>query len=126
MTSRVGARKPTDAEIEELIDIEQLLVNAFEDAWGSSPKVEKATSARARLAMAPTPEVQSEDPPSEPEPKQDSQGEGEAETEINEMDLRKMTAAQLRKFCKDNDMASPPDFLRNRDGIVDWMMSQAE
>lgn len=115
-----GSKEGSDADIEDLIDIEQMLGQAFEDAWGSSPKVERATSAKVRNL----PPVNSEDPPSEPEPEQDSQGEGEAE--VSEMQLRKMTAVQLRKFCKDNGMEQPPEFLRNRDGIVDWMMAQSD
>jgi hypothetical protein len=113
-----GQKEATDAEVEEMIDPEDLLVQAYEDAWGSSKVVERATSPRVNTA------VQSEDPPSEPKPEQDSQGEGEAE--VTEMELRKMTAVQLRKFCKDHDMEAPPEFLRNRDGIVDWMMAQSE
>lgn len=125
-----GEKVATDWTPADMIDPEILLAAAYEEAWGDSSTVRAAVgttatsprgeAVRRQLAAV----IQPKDPPSEPEAEQDAQAKGEGVTEITEIQLRKKTPAALRKLCETEGYGKPPAYLKNSDGIVDWMVGQ--
>jgi hypothetical protein len=124
---------------EFLKDPEELLVAAYDEAWGTpdSGKVKavkkdqesKAASVRSKISVVRNepaesafPETpQGEDPPSEPEEETtDSSG----EKVVSESDLRAMKVEELLTLCNDEGFGRPPVRLKTPDQIVDWMIEQ--
>ena len=114
---------PVDLRKEEWKDIEALLQQAWDDAWGDpnqaaankqaseTPETPAVTSTTGRVTIAATPKVQPEEPPFK-----------EAETEYKEADLRAMDRDDLRTLIERDMKMVPPSTLTTTDAIVDWLM----
>jgi hypothetical protein len=121
-----GQDKTSDPiDTDRLRDPEELLVAAYDEAWGNSAKA-ATTSAKASQAKA---EASLEDQlaaearrtrikreePKDPEP----------EREVTEAELRAMEPWDLVKLCKDEGYGEvPQEHAKTSDSIVDWMLSQ--
>ena len=111
---------PIDLRKDEWKDIEAMLQQAWDDAWGNpeiaeanrwaaeSAPQEKGEPARARVTIAPSPK-QDEEPPFE-------------EKVVQEADLRKMDYEVLLKLIKAEMDLEPPPTLVTTDAVVDWML----
>ena len=120
-----GTPTPIDLRKEDWKDIEALLQQAWDDAWGdpnqaqanlqasSTPAVATpaVTSKTGRVTIAATPKPQPEEPPFE-----------EAEVEYKEADLRAMDRDLLINMIQTDMKMSPPSTLKTTDAIVDWLL----
>ena len=134
-----GDRKKTEYDVEslgeksidlskyELHNIEEMLSQAYDDAWGDSNKA-RATEAKAAenesegkliSLMNRAKAEQSEDPPSKPEAPSEA-----AEGEVSESWLRKQTAEDLLAFLKKQGVMVPDDETKSTNMIVDWLIAQ--
>lgn len=120
-----GPQSPVDFSKFEMKDIEALLAQSWEDAWGSPDLVktnQEGTAAAVeskpvkpggaspakRITIAPQPAE--EEPPFE-------------EKVYREADLRKMDYEDLLSLVKTDVGQAPPDGLSTTDEVVDWLMS---
>jgi hypothetical protein len=122
---------PVDPNLYELKDIEVMLKQQWDDAWGEGKdKVQKkrtdpwepveaagATGRSAgqkparRTTIAPAPkEAAQEEPPFE-------------EKTYQEADLRRMDYEDLVALVKSDMDVTPPDTVTTTDGVVDWLMN---
>ena len=112
---------PIDLRKEEWKDPEELLQQAWDDAWGDPNQAaanRQATEAAAKPVMsrptiAPAPKVQSAEPPSEPQ----------EEKTFQEADLRKMDRDLLINLIGEEMQLPVPATLKTTDAIVDWLMA---
>jgi|KBSMisStandDraft_5_1062788.scaffolds.fasta_scaffold65631_5 hypothetical protein len=106
---------PVDLHKEEWKDIEALLQQAWDDAWGdpnqaaANKQASESTQALKLPTIAPTPK-QSENPPFE------------EEKVYNEADLRHMQFSDLVVLVQEQMKMSPPTTLKTPDAVVDWLM----
>jgi hypothetical protein len=104
---------PVDLRKEDWKDIEALLQQAWDDAWGDPSQAaanRQATEAPKRPTIAATPKPQPEEPPFE------------EEKAYNEADLRSMDHTALVKLINDEMKMIPPSTLTTSDAVVDWLM----
>lgn len=110
-----GMETPINVADYDLPDIEQMLQQAYDDAWGDpnqaaanrqASKKEEVKEAPKRMAIAPQPE----EPPFE-------------EPVYQEADLRKMTVEEITALVKREVKQPPPEKFHTTDEIVDWLMS---
>lgn len=126
----VEANAPAEIDLSkfELKDIEQMLVQAYDEAWGDSAKVKATKQAlddaeaqdklKARMDKA-----QAEQPlPPPSEPKADAKAAGE--TEVSEADLRAKSFPALVAFLTKEGVTVNEDVLETGDvnTIVDWLL----
>lgn len=97
-------------------DIEAMLQQSWDDAWGDSAQAESNKKATAeakesprRATIAATPK-QDDDPPFE------------EEKVYKEADLRRMNREDLLKIIADDMSMVPPSSLATSDAVVDWLM----
>ena len=106
---------PVDLRKEDWKDIEALLQQSWDDAWGDPNQAaanKQATEAPPkRPTIAATPKPQPEEPPFEP-----------AEKEYQEADLRAMDREDLRTLIERDMKMVPPSTLEPSDAVVDWLM----
>ena len=118
-----GTPTPVNLRKEEWKDIEEMLVGAYEDAWGDGPQAqanrqgeprEAAVAAKVkRAAIAPQPvAVAPEEPPFEPE------------KVYAEEELRAMAVEDLLVLVKSNLALQVPDGLSTSNEVVDWLLTQ--
>lgn len=116
-----GPQTPIDVSKYDLMDIEKMLQQAWDDAWGdpnqaaanaqgaSSAAGSKEVKGKPRsLAIAPQP--QPEEPPFE-------------EPVYQEADLRKMNIEEIRDLVKREVGQEAPDKFTTTDEVVDWLMT---
>jgi hypothetical protein len=110
---------PVDLRKEEWKDIEAMLQQAWDDAWGDPNQAQAnlqasntpaAPTAARRPTIAPAPAEQPSEPPFE------------EEKAYNEADLRSMDFAGLVTLIQDEMKMSPPTTLRDSNAVVDWLM----
>lgn len=121
--------KPIDLSKYDLHNIEDMLAQAYNDAWGDSNKA-KVTQAKAqenesegKLINLMKNEAKvdlPQDPPSEPEA-QSVEAEGE---EVSESWLRSQNKPALLKFLEKQKIEVPADETKSTDTIVDWLIAQ--
>lgn len=112
---------PVDLRKADWKDIEKMLQDAWNQAWGDpkqaeanalasaeAPAEEAAASRPKRATIAP--QKQDDEPPSEPE------------VVYKEEDLRAMDHGVLLKLVKAEMDLTPPPSLKTSDAVVDWMM----
>lgn len=148
----IEAGSPDDMEIDlseteqYKRDPEELLAQAYEDAWGDDAKVrntkatakeaEDTSSLKAKLqrSAAVQRQLDEEAPTRDKEtvevtpdlPKEaPSSKTVEQEKIVTEDELRRMDPWDLVKLCKDEGFGTPPqDVAETTDKIVDWMLTQ--
>jgi hypothetical protein len=104
---------PVDLRKEDWKDIEALLQQAWDDAWGDPSQAaanKQATEAPKRPTIAATPKPQPEEPPFE------------EEKAYNEADLRSMDHTALVHLIEHEMKMVPPSTLETSDAVVDWLM----
>jgi len=113
---------PIDLRKEEWKDIEAMLQQAWDDAWGDPEAAERnkaaaeMQTARPRATIAPAPkrvapkEVAPEEPPFE-------------EKSYREEDLRAMELPKLVETIRADMKVTPPETLKTSDEVVDWLMA---
>jgi hypothetical protein len=108
---------PVDLHKEEWKDVEALLQQAWDDAWGdpnqaaaNKQATESAPAEAKRPTIAPAPKPQPEDPPFE------------EEKAYNEADLRSMDHTALVHLINNEMKMVPPSTLQTSDAVVDWLM----
>lgn len=105
---------PIDLRKEDWKDIEGLLQQAWDDAWGdpnqaaANRQASEVPAAPKRPTIAPAPKQ--EEPPFE------------EEKAYNEADLRRMDHAALVALIKTEMKMTPPVTLVTTDSVVDWLM----
>lgn len=122
---------PVDVSKYDKKDIEQMLVDSYNEQWGN-PAVARETATKAAqatqestvvakvrglsVAPAPTPvQVVPQDPPSDPETQQ--------EKEVKEEDLRQMSFEEITLLVK-SEVGDPiPAEADTTDKVVDWLMN---
>lgn len=122
------------AQQPELKDIEPLLAQSYNEAWGTpetaavtraaAAQAERESDVAAKVAahkMAVQSQLQTDVPPSEPESENVPMDSGE-DTVVTEAELREMPLIRLLKFCDSNGL-DVPEGLDSVDGIVDWMLA---
>jgi hypothetical protein len=117
-------------------DPEEMLVQAYEEVWGSvaglgataakkaeeKPKNRRLGVAKSEPKEETFPETkQGEDPPSEPEAETTS---ATGERVVTEDELRDMDVDTIRNLCETEGFGKPPAKLKTTDSIVDWMLEQ--
>lgn len=141
-----GNAVPIDLSAYQLLDIEAMLQNAFEETFPdfnpdggdqSSPSgTGSATTTPSSTPSSPPSSVtaairdsiqntkQSQNPPSEPAAVQNSapQESGEKEVELTMDQLQTMTPAQLKELCQGNG-TPVPDEVSEQGEIIDWMVA---
>jgi hypothetical protein len=116
-----GTPTPVDLHKEEWKDIEAMLQQAWDDAWGdpnqaaanrqASETAAVAPVATVRPTIAPAPAVAPEEPPfDQPEPT------------FQEADLRQMSHGALLALIKASMGLTPPTTLITTNAVVDWLM----
>jgi len=111
---------PVDLRKQDWKDIEALLQQAWDDAWGDPATAAANTKASAtateaprsnakRPTIAPAPVVDDEEPPFE-------------EKVYQEADLRALDYEVLLKMIKDDMNIEPPAKMTTSDQVVDWLM----
>ena len=114
---------PVDLRTADWKDIEAMLQQAWDDAWGDpnqaaanraasaqpAPAAVAAPAARRAAVVAATPAVDTEEPPFE-------------EKVYQEADLRALDHGVLLKVIKDDMYMVPPSSLTTTDAVVDWLM----
>jgi len=110
---------PIDLRKEEWKDVEALLQQAWDDAWGNP---DQAAANRQATEAAPKEEVKSSPkrPTIAPAPKQDEPP--FEEKTYQEADLRAMDRDLLINLIQEDMHMSPPSTLKTSDAIVDWLM----
>lgn len=105
---------PIDLRKEDWKDIEALLQQAWDDAWGDSAQAaanKQATEAPKRPTIAAAPKPQPEDPPFE------------EEKAYQEADLRAMKPEDLLQVInKEMKMVPPSTITNDSTAMVDWLM----
>lgn len=117
-----GTPTPVDLHKDEWKDIEALLAQSYEDAWGDPQKAEANT--KAADAAAKEPAVAS--PPSgrmKIDPAQSEEPPFESEKAYKEADLRRMDPIDLLTLIKDEMQIEPPSSLTTSPEVVDWLMA---
>lgn len=108
-------KEPFDfAAVEEFMrDPEELLAEAYEEAWGDDAKV-RETKVRAKDTEETT-KVKAKIQRSQPK----------VEDKIySEEELRKMDVWDLAALCKNEGLGAIPKNMETSDDIVDWMLDQ--
>lgn len=113
-------------------DIEQMLGEAFEQAWGDPDKAqqtrdgaelsESSDNLKSKLAAAQQrewTEGAKEDVPDWATPPAEN-----AEKVWTEEELRSLSVEELKKVCANEGVGSPPEELTSSDQIVDWLLDQ--
>lgn len=101
-------------------DPETMLAQAYEEAWGDSPRVQQAKS-EPRKAVAPPAKANGDVRApfivqAAPEPEQKT---------YNEAELRTMEPWDLATICHDEGLGDIPSGTDTSDEIVDWMLKQS-
>jgi hypothetical protein len=111
---------PVDLRKEEWKDIEALLAQSYDDAWGD-PSQAQANLRASNQPVATTQEVNSSPkrPTIAPAPKQE---EPPFEQTYQESDLRAMDRDTLVNLIQTDMKMVAPSTLRTSDAIVDWLM----
>lgn len=108
---------PVDLRKSEWKDIEAMLAQSYDDAWGDpnqaaankqATEAAPAVQSTARPTIAATP--QPEEPPFE------------KEKTFQEADLRKMDLGLLTNLINEEMKLIPPSTLTTTDAVVDWLM----
>lgn len=126
-----GEKRPIDLSTLTFNDVEAMLLEAYNDAWGDSSKAqasrdaaeqaEQSDSLKSKLAAA----QQREWTEGAPEAKPDWAAAPEPEGKVyTEKELRALDRDQIIKVCSDEGMV-PPDGLTTTDEIVDWLLEQS-
>jgi len=109
-----GTPSPIEIEKYALRDVESMLAESWEDAWGDGDQARAnrqaetpAPAARGRMTIAKT---QSEEPPFE-------------DKVYQEADLRKMIPEDLLAIISKELQVEPPEALVTTDDLVDWMLN---
>lgn len=105
-----------DAVEEYKKDPEELLAEAYEDAWGGD--------AKSRTAVAADAVQQQHEADAKPVRPTIKREEPKEETTVSEKDLRAMDVWDLEKLCKSEGFGAIPKGLDTSDQIVDWMLEQ--
>jgi hypothetical protein len=107
---------PVDLRKSEWKDLEAMLQQAWDDAWGDPNQAasnrratEQATQEPKSAKVTIAPRAQQEEPPFE-------------EKVYMEADLRKMDYDDLLKVIKDDMDMIPPSSLTTSNAVVDWLM----
>ena len=111
---------PVDLRKEDWKDIEAMLSQSYDDAWGDPSQAQAnlqasnapsvAPTPTRRPTIAPAPAVAQEEPPFE------------AEKAYNEADLRAMDHSDLVVLIQTEMKMSPPTTLKTTGAVVDWLM----
>jgi hypothetical protein len=109
---------PIDLRKEEWKDIEAMLQEAWDDAWGDPAQAEANKKATEQAPVDPAPRR----PTIAPAPKQSEEPPFEQEKVYQEADLRKMEEPVLRALIGTDMHMTPPESLTTSDAIVDWLM----
>lgn len=135
-----GDKVPVDIKAlrEQFKDVEAMLQESYDEAWGDSDKALQSRAAaedashttdlKSKLAAAAERQFQagneSDRPPSEPEAKQDAEAEG-AGNVYTEEDLRSMDKSGILAVCDKEGLTVPAEVQqREVNDIVDWLLEQ--
>lgn len=96
-------------------DPEEMLVEAYEQSWGSSGAVQRARQpdVHDQAARARKPSIKRSEPEPEPE-----------EKVYSEAELRAMDTFAILDLCRKEGLGDVPDEAKTTDQIVDWMLTQ--
>jgi len=119
-----GMPSPVDVSKYELKDLEELLAQSYDEAWGDGAQAQANRQGSAEVAVAAQPKrptiapqtaaVAQEEPPFE------APG---TEKVYQEADLRKMDREELLLLIKNDLGVEPPSTLTTPGEVVDWLMS---
>jgi hypothetical protein len=101
-------------------DPEELLANAFQEAWGSVDQPQ----AQERKAPEGGSELSLKERLAAERAKQEAEAKAEPEKVVSEAELRQMSGPTLVELCEKEGYGTPPQSLISSDEIVDWMLTQ--
>lgn len=111
------------SEVEEYKrDPEELLAEAYDEAWGSDAKSRTSVAAEAVQQQLDSDGEQVQ--PKKRAAKKAAAPEPKPETQVTEKELREMDFWGLVKLCKDEGFPEIPRDKDTVDQIVDWMLEQ--
>jgi len=116
---------PVDVSRLDLKDIEAMLAEQWEDAWGAGKNtdVQKVGRTDPWRAKEPSEAAGSRRPTIAPTPKPAAVEEPPFEEKTyQESDLRKMDYEDLVSLVKADMNVTPPDTITTSDAVVDWLM----
>jgi hypothetical protein len=116
-----GTPTPVDLHKDQWKDIEALLAQSYEEAWGDPQKAaanSKASDEAAKDPAVASPPVRMKIDPAQPE-----EPPFEQEKAYKEADLRRMDPQALLALIKDELKIEPPSSLTTTPEVVDWLMA---